>query len=66
MNATTEVNAQLLKLIQNIQQQVGTLAMTKNKTNPPNPTNTCNPSNYSNPCNLRRCNSSKYCFLHGS
>ena len=31
MNATTEVNAQLLKLIQNIQQQVGTLARPKTR-----------------------------------
>ena len=54
MNATTEVNTQLLQLIQDPQQQVSSLATTNNRTNqgnnngPPNPPNPRNPSNSPN------------------
>ena len=60
MNATTEVNSLLLKLIQYLQQQVATLVTTNNRTNPPNSPNPRNPSNPSNPQNQRRCNTRKY------
>ena len=65
MNATTEVNAHLLKLIQYLQKQVATLVTTNNRTNPTNPPNPCNPSNASNTWNRRYRNTSKYCLLHG-
>ena len=66
MNATTEVNAQPLKLIKYLHQQVATLATNSNRTNPPNPTNTRQPSNVLNPWNLRLRNTRKYFWSHES
>ena len=43
MNATTEVNYQLLRLFQYLQQQVATLATTNNRTKSPNTPNPHNP-----------------------
>ena len=56
MNANTEVNAHPLKLIQDLHQQVSTLATNNNRTNPHNSTNIRIPSNDLNPQNLRRRN----------
>ena len=66
MNATTEVNAQVLKLTKDLHQQVDTMANTNNRTNPLNPPNSRNPSNASNNRNHHRHNTRKYCWLHGS
>ena len=66
INATTEVNYQLLKLIQYLHQQVAILVTSNNRTNTPNPTNTHNPSNASNTWNCRRRNTRKYCWPHGA
>ena len=72
MNATTEVNTQLLQLIQDPQQQVSSLATTNNRTNqgnnngPPNPPNPRNPSNSPNLRNRCCRNTIKYCWSHGA
>ena len=66
MNSTKEVNYQLLKLIQYLQQQVATLETNNNITNPPIPTNTRKPPNALNPQNHCSCNTSKYCWSHGA
>ena len=66
MNSTKEVNAQPLKLIQDLHQQVATLATNNNRANPPNCTNTRNPSNALNPRNFRRRNTRKYFWSHGA
>ena len=60
INETTEVNTNLLHLIQGLHQQFYTVDTTKNSTNQgktdgtPNTPNPCNSLNYSNPRNCRR------------
>ena len=66
MNSTTELNYYILDLIQYLHQQVATLDMKNNRTNPPIPTNIRKPPNAPNPRNCRRRNTRKYFWSHGS
>ena len=66
MNVTTEVNDNLLKLIQDLHQQVTTLVTNNINTNFPNPTNTHNLSNNLNTWNPLHLNTIKYCWSQGA